>query len=134
MAPDMPAAAPERKSPAEYSICTGAAIPQDRLEPIIRAKAVALGADVRLSTALVSFEQDAGGVTALLRERDGSEYAARADYLIAADGNASPSAGRSASAAMDAGFFARSEAFCFAPRSTRIWNPASVSSRYVGGT
>ncbi len=88
--PDMPAAAPERKSPAEYSICTGAAIAQDRLEPIIRAKAVALGADVRLSTALVSFEQDAGGVTALLRERDGSEYAARADYLIAADGNASP--------------------------------------------
>ena len=82
--------APDGKPPAEYSLCTGAAIPQDRLEPIIRAKAIELGADVRLSTALVSFEQDIGGVTAVLRERDGDEYTLRADYLIAADGHASP--------------------------------------------
>jgi putative polyketide hydroxylase len=88
--PDVPDAAPAGKPPAEYSICTGAAIAQDRLEPIIRAKAMELGADVRLSSALVSFEQDAGGVTALLRERDGREYAVRADYVIAADGHASP--------------------------------------------
>ena len=88
--PDVPDATLAGKPPAEYSICTGAAIAQDRLEPIIRAKAMELGADVRLSTALVSFEQDAGGVTALLRERDGREYAVRADYVIAADGHASP--------------------------------------------
>lgn len=74
----------------EYSICTGAAIPQDRLEPIIRAKAVELGADVRLSTTLISFEQDSDGVTALLRRRDGTEYTLRADYMIAADGHSSP--------------------------------------------
>jgi 2-polyprenyl-6-methoxyphenol hydroxylase-like FAD-dependent oxidoreductase len=74
----------------DYSICTGAAIAQDRLEPIIRTKAIELGADVRLSTELRSFHQDAGGVTASLRRSDGSEYTLRADYMIAADGHASP--------------------------------------------
>ncbi|WP_210275283.1 FAD-dependent oxidoreductase [Martelella soudanensis] len=73
----------------EFSICTGAAIPQDRLEPIIRAKAIGLGADVRLSTTLLSFEQDARGVTVFLRRRDGHEYSLRVDYLIAADGHSS---------------------------------------------
>lgn len=74
----------------EYSICTAAAIPQDRLEPILRSRAIELGADVRLSTELISFEPDADGVTATLRRRDGSEYSLRVDYLIAADGHASP--------------------------------------------
>jgi putative polyketide hydroxylase len=74
----------------EYSPCTGTAIAQDRLEPIIRAKAIELGADVRMNTSLTSFEQDAAGVTARLRHRDGPEYSLRADYLIAADGHASP--------------------------------------------
>ncbi len=73
-----------------YSPCTGAAIAQDRLEPILRDQAISLGADVRLSTALISCEQDATGVAALLRRRDGSEYTVRADYVIAADGHTSP--------------------------------------------
>ncbi len=74
----------------ECSPCTGAAIAQDRLEPILRDHAVALGADVRLGTEVVGIEQDAGGVTASLRERDGREYAVRAAYLVAADGHRSP--------------------------------------------
>ncbi len=73
-----------------YSPCTGAAIAQDRLEPILRDKAIELGADVRLNTELVSFEQDATGVVASLRHRDGREYTLRADYLVAADGHSSP--------------------------------------------
>lgn len=90
--PGKPGTGPDGRPPAQvdYSICTGAAIAQDRLEPIIRAKAIALGADVRLSTTMTSFEQDAGGVTALLRQRDGGEYRLRADYMIAADGDQSP--------------------------------------------
>ncbi len=76
-------------SRAEYSICTGAALAQDRLEPILRTKAVELGADVRLGTSLMSFDQDTGGVTASLRHRDGNEYTLRADYMIAADGHSS---------------------------------------------
>ncbi len=84
--PGKPAAEPK----VEYSVCTGAALAQDRLEPILRAKAIELGADVRLSTALISFEEDANGVVALLRQREGGEYTLRADYVIAADGHASP--------------------------------------------
>ena len=74
----------------EYSPCTGAAIAQDRLEPLLREKAVELGADIRLNTELVSFQQDAEGITALLHERDGRDYKLRASYLIAADGLRSP--------------------------------------------
>jgi putative polyketide hydroxylase len=74
----------------EYSPCTGAAIAQDRLEPILRDKAIELGADVRLDTEMTSFEQGAAGVVASLRNRDGSEYTLRADYLVAADGHRSP--------------------------------------------
>jgi putative polyketide hydroxylase len=81
---DPPAPAVER------SPYTGAAIAQDRLEPMIRERAVELGADVRLDTELLGFEQDAGGVTARLRRRDGGEYALRAAYLVAADGHRSP--------------------------------------------
>ena len=76
--------------PAEDSPCTGAAIAQDRLEPILRGRARALGADLRLGTELVRFEQDADGVTAWLRDRDGRESTLRAAYLIAADGSRSP--------------------------------------------
>ncbi len=72
-----------------YSPYTGAAIAQDRLEPMLREKATLLGADVRLDTEMVGFEQDAQGVTASLRDRDGREYQVRAAYLIAADGPAS---------------------------------------------
>jgi putative polyketide hydroxylase len=76
--------------PESYSPCTGAAIAQDRLEPILRDKAIELGADIRLNTQLLSFEQDAAGVVAMLRHRDGREYSIQADYLVAADGHASP--------------------------------------------
>jgi 2-polyprenyl-6-methoxyphenol hydroxylase-like FAD-dependent oxidoreductase len=69
------------------SPCTGAAIAQDKLEPILRGAAVEMGADLRLRVELTGFTQDEQGLTATLRERDGGkEYELRADYLIAADG------------------------------------------------
>ncbi|MGB8406489.1 MAG: FAD-dependent oxidoreductase [Mycobacterium sp.] len=74
----------------QYSPVGPAAIAQDRLEPLLRQRAVELGADVRLRTELLGFEQDSGGVTTTLRCRDnGSDYSLRASYLIAADGAAS---------------------------------------------
>jgi putative polyketide hydroxylase len=70
-----------------YSPVQATAIAQDRLEPILRQRATELGADLRLRTELVSFTQDADGVTAVLRRRDdGSQYELRAQYLVAADG------------------------------------------------
>ncbi|NOK07682.1 FAD-dependent monooxygenase [Corallococcus exercitus] len=74
----------------EFSPCRGAAMAQDRLEPILREQALALGADLRLGTELVRFEQSADGVVAWLRGRDGQEELLRADYLVAADGHRSP--------------------------------------------
>jgi len=66
-------------------------ITQIGLEPILRERARELGADVRYSTELVSFEEDADGVTATIRDREsGDERRIRARYLIAADGVRSP--------------------------------------------
>lgn len=60
-------------------------VAQDVLEPVLRAAAVAAGADVRFGTALTGFTQDAEGVTVQL----GAE-SLRADHLVAADGAHSP--------------------------------------------
>lgn len=79
------------ESPAiEYSPCPGAAIPQDQLEPILREKAIELGADLKFGTELVRFEQNSERVSAVLRERGGTEYTIDAAYLVAADGSSSP--------------------------------------------
>jgi putative polyketide hydroxylase len=78
----------EVQAPAyDYSPVRASATAQDHLEPILRARATELGADLRPGTELVSAVQDEEGVTATLRRRDdGHEYRLRADYLVAADG------------------------------------------------
>jgi 2-polyprenyl-6-methoxyphenol hydroxylase-like FAD-dependent oxidoreductase len=64
---------------------------QDVLEPILRERALELGAQVLNRTEVVSLEEDADGVTALLRDLDGGEErSVRARYVVAADGNRSP--------------------------------------------
>ena len=69
------------------SPCTGAAIAQDLLEPILRTAAVERGADLRLGVEMLSFSQDAAGVVVRTRDCDsGEDHVWRADYLIAADG------------------------------------------------
>jgi 2-polyprenyl-6-methoxyphenol hydroxylase-like FAD-dependent oxidoreductase len=60
---------------------------QNLLEPLMKARAEELGAELRFGTDLVSFEQDTGGVTAVIRERDsGKTSTVRARYLVACDG------------------------------------------------
>ena len=66
-------------------------MPQQVLEPIIHERAVALGSQFRYSTELVSFDEDANGVTALVRDIDTMrEERIRARYMVACDGNRSP--------------------------------------------
>jgi 2-polyprenyl-6-methoxyphenol hydroxylase-like FAD-dependent oxidoreductase len=66
-------------------------IDQDAIEPILRQRAVELGADIRYRTELASFEQDADGVTATIHDLEsGGESTVRAQYLVGADGNRSP--------------------------------------------
>ncbi len=74
----------------EYSPCRATAIAQDRLEPILRDKAIELGADVRLSTELIEVVQSDDGVTATVRQHGGHQAQLRAQYLVAADGARSP--------------------------------------------
>src|SRR3954468_13545784 len=66
-------------------------INQDVLEPILRAKATELGARVLYRTEVTALEEDGDGVTATLRALDtGEERGVRARYVVAADGNRSP--------------------------------------------
>ena len=70
------------------SPCLRVFITQSLLEPLMRSKAESYGADLRYGTELVSFRQDADGVTAKIRNRDtGREEDVRARYMIACDGS-----------------------------------------------
>ena len=62
-------------------------ITQKLLEPLMQKRALELGADLRFATELISFEQDATGVDAVIRHRDtGKTETVRAQYMVAADG------------------------------------------------
>jgi len=75
----------------EFSPTVRLFINQDALEPILRVRAAELGARLRYRTECMSLEQDADGVTAVIRDLDsGSQSTVRAKYIVAADGNRSP--------------------------------------------
>ncbi|MFF1567984.1 FAD-dependent oxidoreductase [Streptomyces sp. NPDC058293] len=75
-----------RFSPGGWCLCS-----QNDLEPVLLESARELGGDLRFHTELLSFEQNAQGVTAQLKSRDTGEHTTvRADYLVAADGPRSP--------------------------------------------
>ncbi|WP_089099027.1 FAD-dependent monooxygenase [Streptomyces hyaluromycini] len=61
-------------------------LPQDRLEPVLRARAEELGARLLFGTELLSFEEDPEGVTAVLGAADGTSRTVRSDFLVACDG------------------------------------------------
>lgn len=64
---------------------------QDRVEPIMLARARELGATARFGVEVDSVEQDTDGVTVQLHDRaSGQREVVRADYLVAADGHRSP--------------------------------------------
>ncbi|MFI1864852.1 FAD-dependent oxidoreductase [Streptomyces jumonjinensis] len=75
-----------RISPSSWCLCS-----QNDIEPVLMARSREAGAELRFSTELLSFEQDATGVTALVKDRlTGEHTTVRADYLVAADGPRSP--------------------------------------------
>ncbi|MGW6705025.1 FAD-dependent monooxygenase [Streptomyces sp. NPDC054956] len=77
-----------RLTPTGWCLCH-----QDEFEPVIRRRAEELGSRFRYGTELVSFRHEDGehGITAELRDRDtGETSTVTADYLVAADGPASP--------------------------------------------
>ncbi len=71
----------------DVSPCRRCFISQSLLEPLLKQRAEELGAQLLFGTEMVSFEQDASGVTATLRDRDtGKTTTVRAQYMVAADG------------------------------------------------
>jgi 2-polyprenyl-6-methoxyphenol hydroxylase-like FAD-dependent oxidoreductase len=65
-------------------------ISQYTLEPVLKSVADEMpSVDVRFGHELVSFEQDADGVTAIIRAGDGTEERLRASYLVGCDGGTS---------------------------------------------
>jgi putative polyketide hydroxylase len=65
-----------------------AAVPQDHTEPVLLRHLQALGlTEVRFGTELAALDQDAGGVTVVLRERPGGAVrTVRAGHVVGADG------------------------------------------------
>lgn len=75
----------------EFSPTVRLFINQDDLEPILRARAEQLGAELHYRTECTSIAQQAEGVGATLRDLErGTERSVRSQYVIAADGNRSP--------------------------------------------
>ena len=71
----------------DVSPCRRCFISQSLLEPLLKMRAQELGAQLLFGTEMVSFEHDADGVTATLRDRDtGKITTVRAQYMVAADG------------------------------------------------
>lgn len=97
-------------TPDAFAAITPASWPtidQDKLEVILRDRSRELGADVRFSVELLQFAEDAGGVTARIRQTGtGTETTVHADYLIAADGHDSAIRNQLGIATMGPGKFA----------------------------
>ena len=75
----------------EFSPTIRMFIDQDALEPILRERAQELGAQLRYRTQCTALVQDPDGVTATLMDLEqDSELTVRAKYVVAADGNRSP--------------------------------------------
>jgi len=71
----------------DVSPCPRVFVSQSGLEPVLRDRALELGAKLSFGTELVSFEQDAEGVTATVRHRDTDKNElVRARYMVACDG------------------------------------------------
>ena len=85
----MPNASPEsidRISPTGWTL-----IDQNQLEPVLRRRAVAVGADVRFGTEVTALAEVEDGVRVTLRDRaTGTSREILAGYVLAADGSRSP--------------------------------------------
>ncbi|WP_334024149.1 FAD-dependent monooxygenase [Nocardia terpenica] len=84
---DLPGGLPDWDAitPAPACLCS-----QDLLEPTLRGLGEQRGCDIRFGVECTEFTEDATGIVATLRGADGTSERVRVDYLIAADGAASP--------------------------------------------
>ncbi|KAK0378949.1 FAD binding domain-containing protein [Colletotrichum limetticola] len=78
---------PQQKGGKVYAPIMGTAIAQDRLEPILRKRAVELGADLRLGWKMTSWSQSTDGIRVMAVNREsGEEVTVEGSYIVACDG------------------------------------------------
>ena len=107
-------------------------ISQSLLEPLLQSRAEELGCDLRFATDLTSFEQDADGVTATVRQRDTNvEETVRAQYLIGADGAHSRTRQQLGIAMHGRGTFSRSATIYFRGNVAPLLRGRNLSVIYV---
>jgi 2-polyprenyl-6-methoxyphenol hydroxylase-like FAD-dependent oxidoreductase len=107
-------------------------ITQIGLEPVLLAKAKELGIEVQHSREVVSLEQDADGVTAVVRARDdGDEQTVRAQYVIGADGPRSPTRERLGIGTLGHGSFSDSITIYFRADIQALLGERNLSVIYV---
>jgi 2-polyprenyl-6-methoxyphenol hydroxylase-like FAD-dependent oxidoreductase len=104
------------------------------LEPILLRAAERLGAKVEYGSEAVSVDQDANGVTTVVRPRDeGADRTLRAHYLIAADGAHSPVRERLGIGCLGHGSFSDSITIYFKADVRRLMGDRNLSVVYVFG-
>jgi 2-polyprenyl-6-methoxyphenol hydroxylase-like FAD-dependent oxidoreductase len=107
-------------------------ITQKLLEPLMQQRAVELGADLRFATEMISFEQDADGVTAQIRHRDtGETQTVRAKYMVAADGARSKVREQLGIPYIGRGIFSKSLTIYFHAPCTELLRNRNLSVIYV---
>lgn len=107
-------------------------ITQSLLEPLLKSRAEELGAQLRFSTEMTSFVEDASGVTVEIRERDtGKTWTVRAQYMIAADGSHSRIRERLGIRMLGHGVFSKSITIYFRGDVAPLLRERSLSVIYV---
>jgi 2-polyprenyl-6-methoxyphenol hydroxylase-like FAD-dependent oxidoreductase len=109
-------------------------VTQIGLEPVLLRAAKRLGATVEHGAEAVSVEQDADGVTAVIKSRDGgADRSVRARYLVAADGARSPIRERLGIPILGHGSFSDSITIYFKADVRHLMRQRNLSVIYVFG-
>jgi 2-polyprenyl-6-methoxyphenol hydroxylase-like FAD-dependent oxidoreductase len=116
----------------DVSPCERVFISQSLLEPLLRSRAEELGAELRFATDLVSFEQHADHVRAVIRHRDtGETDHVHARYMVAADGAHSRVRDALGIGMQGRGVFSRSVTIYFRADVTSLLRGRNLSVIYV---
>ncbi len=107
-------------------------ITQSLLEPLLKARATELGAELRFATEMISFTEDREGVRAKIQHRDTGEVSTvRAGYMIAADGSHSKIRGLLGIRMKGHGVFSKSITIYFRGDVAPLLRGRSLSVMYV---
>jgi len=117
---------------ADVSPTPRAFITQSLLEPLLKARAEELGAELRFGTEMISFDEDSEGITAEIQARDTGEISTvRARYMIAADGSHSRVRQRLGIGLRGRGVFSKSVTIYFHAQVASLLRGRNLSVIYV---